>query len=565
MELRPYQQAAIDAVNAHLTARTDQPCIVIPTGGGKGVLVGKLCADIVERLNGRVIVLTHVKELVEQNATQAARFLPPVLVGVHSAGLKRRDLSHPVISAGIQSVYQKACDLGRFDFVIIDEAHLIPPDGEGMYRTFLADARTLNPALRLIGLTATPFRLKDGPICAPENLLNHICYEIGIKELICDGYLSPLTSKAGKTKADTASLHVRGGEFVPNEVEALMDKDDLVRSACAEIERFTRDRHGCLIFTSGIKHAEHVTATLRELNLPGVACIFGHTPDSDRDRIIAEFKEGQLKYLVNVGVLTTGFDAPHIDCIALLRPTMSAGLYYQMVGRGFRLSPGKKDCLVLDFAGNVLRHGPIDAIDGTNTYDHEGGDGVAKAKECPECQQLLALAVGTCPSCGYCFVTKPVPIKHDAVAATAALLSGLDSHFPVRRVFYAVHTKRDAPPDYPKSLRVGYEIGLNRYQYQYVCFNHTGYARGKAEAWWKRRSHAPIPSSVAEALALAERGALAPTKSITVRLGSKNSFDEIVGYELGDKPPWRESGADEDEAPPVLQGAAENSPFEPPF
>ncbi|MBA3543900.1 MAG: DEAD/DEAH box helicase, partial [Chthoniobacterales bacterium] len=286
--------------------------------------------DVVEKWNGRALVLTHVRELVDQNAAQVARFLSPLLVGVNSAGLKRRDLDHPVIVAGIQSVYQKACDLGRFDIILIDEVHLLPPDGEGMYQTFLRDAKAVNPSVRVIGLTATPFRLKDGAICGPDNILNHICFEVGVKELIRDGFLSPLISKAGKAKADTSGLHVRAGEFVAEEVERLCDADDLVRAACIEIVEQTRERKACLIFAAGVKHAEHVVAVLRTTHGLEVACIFGHTPDAERDRIIARFKRGELRYLVNVAVLTTGFDAPHVDCVALLRPTMSAGLYYQM-------------------------------------------------------------------------------------------------------------------------------------------------------------------------------------------------------------------------------------------
>jgi DNA repair protein RadD len=290
--LRPYQEAAIADVYRHLAERDDNPCVVIPTGGGKSPILGRICADAVQHWQGRVLVLTHVRELVEQNATQAGRFLNPLLVGVHSAGLKRRDIDHPVIVAGIQSVYQKAFDLGRFDLILIDEVHLLPPDGEGMYQTFLKDARVVNPKVRVIGLTATPFRLKDGPICAPGNILNHICFEVGVKELIRDGFLSPLISKAGVAKANTAGLHERGGEFVADEVERLMDDGDLVKAACAEIAAHTKDRKACIVFAAGITHAEHVAEALRAATGCEVACIFGHTPDGERDRIIAGSRPG---------------------------------------------------------------------------------------------------------------------------------------------------------------------------------------------------------------------------------------------------------------------------------
>jgi DNA repair protein RadD len=561
MQLRPYQAAAIDALYNYLGEHDDNPCVVIPTGGGKGVLVGQVCADIVERWGGRILVLTHVKELVDQNATQAGRFLNPLLVGVNSAGLKRRDLDHPVIVAGIQSVYQKAADLGAFDVVLIDEAHLIPPDGEGMYQTFLTEAQQVNPQLRVVGLTATPFRLKDGSICAPENMLNQVCFEVGVKELIHDGFLSPLISKAGKAKADTSSLHVRAGEFVAEEVEQLCDTDDLVRGACGEIAEHTRDRVACLVFAAGVQHAEHVADALAETTGGEVACIFGHTPNAQRDAIIARFKAGALKYLVNVGVLTTGFDAPQVDCVALLRPTLSPGLYYQMVGRGFRLAEGKTDCLVLDFGGNVVRHGPVDAL----TITAKGkGDGDAPAKECPECQAVIAAGFATCPECGHEF-PPPDREKHEAQAGTAGVLSGqfTDTAHDVRSVFYAVHTKRGADDDTPKTLRVEYEIGWNQWQKEWVCVEHQGYARTKAEAWWRLRSDEPCPSSAAEAVALAEAGCLAEPVWVTVRQTAGEEFDRIVDYHLSDKPEQREPGMDEDEPIPVR--AWTDLDDEPPF
>jgi DNA repair protein RadD len=564
MALRPYQEAAIAAVYEHLRVREDNPCVVIPTGGGKTPILSRICADVVDRWNGRVLVLTHVKELVDQNATHAARFLSPLLVGVNSAGLKRRDLDHPVIVAGIQSVYQKACDLGRFDVALVDEAHVLAPDGEGMYRTFLRDARTVNPHLRLVGLTATPFRLKDGPICAPGNLLNHVCYEIGVKELIRDGFLSPLISKAGKAKADTASLHVRAGDFLADEVERLMDADDLVRAACAEIVAQTAERRACLLFAAGVQHAEHVATVLRDAHGIEVACIFGHTPDSERDRLIARFKAGQLRYLLNVGVLTTGFDAPQVDCVVLLRPTLSAGLYYQMVGRGFRLAPGKTDCLVLDFGGNVLRHGPVDALTIKDRNQRESQE--TPAKECPQCQAVIAAGFTACPHCGYAF-PPPDREQHEAKASTAGVLSGqvTITEYAVRDVFYAVHLKRDAPPDAPKTLRVEYGIGLGRYQKEWVCVEHRGYARQKAEAWWAARCAVPLPATAAEACRLANEGALTSPTHITVRTVSGEDFDRIVDYRLEPEPAAREPDCDEGEPVPSASVFASSPDDEVPF
>jgi len=385
-----------------------------------------------------------------------------------------------------------------------------------------------------------------------------------VKELIRDGFLSPLISKAGKAKADTASLHVRGGEFVPDEVEHLMDADDLVRAACAEIVEQTRNRKACLVFAAGVDHAEHVATVLREAHGQEGACIFGHTPDGERDRLVARFKQGGLRYLVNVGVLTTGFDAPQVDCVALLRPTMSPGLYYQMVGRGFRLAPGKDDCLVLDFGGNVLRHGPVDAL---RIAPQDGrGEGDAPAKECPQCQAVVAAGFSVCPQCGYQF-PPPARDQHEREASSAGVLSGqvTTTEHAVRDICYAVHQKRGAPSEAPRTMRVEYEVGLNQYHKEWVCFEHIGFARGKAEAWWRARSRLPVPTTSAEACRLACSGALAPATQITVRTVAGEDFERIIDHRLGPIPEGREPGDDRDE--PALARAFMTPAYdeEPPF
>lgn len=534
MELRPYQRACIDAVYEHLRTRDDNPCAVVPTAGGKTPIMASICRDAVGQWNGRVLILAHVKELLEQTADKLRAVCPEVEFGMYSAGLKRRDTAHAVIIAGIQSVYKRACQLDAFDLVMVDEAHLIPLEGDGMYRQFLADARVLNPDLRVIGFTATPFRLKTGPICTPEGFLNQICYEVGVRELIRDGYLCPLVTKAGKAKADMTEIHVRAGEFVADEVENLMDQDALVRGACAEIVEHSRQRQACLIFASGVKHGRHVVDMLgREHGLEcGFVC--GETPTAERDAILGRFRRGELKYLTNVNVLTTGFDAPHIDCVALVRPTMSPGLYYQMVGRGFRLHPSKQNCLVLDFGGNVLRHGPVDEIRVTTA---DRGEGQAPAKECPECQAVIATGFARCPQCGYEF-PPPERKKHEAKASEAGILSGQVTNTPyrVQDVCYSVHTKRGAPEDAPKSMRVDYRVGYHDYKSEWVCFEHDGYARQKAAAWWRRHSPDPVPDTAERAVEVAQGGGIAATLGITVRTVAGDKFERITDYELGPLP-----------------------------
>lgn len=557
MGLRPYQRDAVDAVWNHIAASDTNPAVVLPTGSGKTHVIAELCRDAVQKWNGRVIVIAHVKELLEQAAGKLRTVAPDLPVGVFSAGLGRRDLGYAVTIAGIQSVYQRAHDLGPLDLVIVDEAHLIPPDGEGMYRRFLADARGLCDHQRVIGLTATPYRMKTGTICGPDSVLHEVCFEAGVRELIVQGYLCPLKSRAGKAVADTSGVHVRGGEFVAGDLEDRMDEDGLVQAACAEVVAATADRRSVLLFCSGVRHGEHVARVLRERH--GVECGFveGGTPAKERDELIARFQAGSLKYLANVNVLTTGFDAPNVDCVAMLRPTMSPGLYYQMAGRGFRLAEGKTDCLVLDFGGNVLRHGPVDAI---RLADPGAGGGEAPAKQCPQCDALIHAAYAVCPECGH--KLPPRQVKHAAAASDEEIVTG--SEGPARReervidVGYFVHQKHGDPLAKP-TMRVEYRVGFNRWAREWLCFEHPagGFARRKAEKWWRERSHDGVPGSVEEAVEWANAGALAPTLRVTLEKKPGDEWERIVGYELGDKPPRLEScdGLSDEPRSPVSVGA----------
>ena len=268
--------------------------------------------------------------------------------------------------------------------------------------------------------------------------------------------------------------------------------------------------------------------------------VTGTTPPAEREQLINRFRgtgtrtlfdNHELKYLVNVSVLTTGFDAPSIDCVVLLRPTMSPGLYAQMIGRGFRLHQDKENCLVLDFGGNVERHGPIDQmkIKPANT-----GNGEAPAKECPECQSVIAAGYSSCPDCGYEFPPSERQ-HHEATASEASVLSGevTLTTYEVSNVRYCVHTKRGASEFDPKTMRVDYQVSLYECKSEWVCFEHSGYARQKAIDWWQRHSPDPIPDTAERAVEIAEGGGVAIAKSITVRSVSGEEFERIVDYVLG--------------------------------
>ena len=533
---------------------------VVHHNTGKSLVLAQIAKDSVEKWNGRVLILAHVKELLEQNADKIRKLCPELKIGIYSAGLRSRDTTEQVIVAGIQSVYNKACELDAFDLVIVDEAHLISSEGDGMYRTFLADMKVINPHVRVIGLTATPFRLKGGLICKPENILNEICYEAGLKEMIQQGYLSPLISRAGRAEANLANLHIRGGEFISDEVAVAMDNDALVTSACREIVELTRDRKSVLIFTASVDHCKHVAEKIQAFSGKECAIVTGDTSPAERAEIIARFKgefipadlfgtpKPPLKFLANVNVLTCGFDAPNTDCVVMLRPTNSPGLLIQCAGRGTRLSPetGKSSCLFLDYGGNILRHGPLDMIKVKEPGSGKGGD--APAKKCPQCLALIHAGYTACPECGYVFPPKESNDKMTRTASSAGVISGQVDYtdYEVLDVYYCVHEKRGADPDAPKTMRVDYQVGFNEFKSEWVCPEHTGYARGKFEKWWHERAAlgCPMPRSAREAVSLANEGLLAAPESITVKTIAGERFERVTGFRLKERPVMREPGED---------------------
>lgn len=527
--LRDYQQDTVNAIWEFVRTRDGNPCAVLPTGAGKSVVLARLCSDVVA-WGGRVLCVAHVKELLQQ-AYDHLRAACATPVGLYSAGLKKRQTEQQILVAGIQSIYSRAEEIGAVDVLIVDEAHLIPSDGEGMYLSLIKDLRALNPNLRIVGLTATPYRMDSGMLFGPDNILTDTCIEIQIRPLIDQGFLCPLISNAGTARANLEGVHKRGGEFIPGELEVACNEQSVVDAACAEIVAATQDRKSILVFTAGVRHCENVTRTLRKLNLDA-DYITGETKAADREKLIREFKTGSLRCLVNVNVLTTGFDAPNVDAVILLRPTESCGLYYQMVGRGFRKHASKTDTLILDFGGNIERHGPVDAVE---VRTKGNGTGEAVAKICPECGKENLGGVRFC-ACGFIFPRESND-PHGVQASKEGILAGQVSFetYAVIDVSYRKHLKKNdsaAPP----TLRVDYHTSFTTWASEWVCFEHTGFARQKAEQWWRRRSRNAIPDSVDEALSLIDAGAVAVATSVTVKKIAGEKWDRISDCVLEERP-----------------------------
>jgi DNA repair protein RadD len=532
---RPYQAAACAAVNTGLADNGTGLLVVIPTGGGKTLVMADLIHQwMINWPETRVCVLAHTKELVEQNAGKFAAYWQqqqqiPAPMGIYCAGLRKKETDASVLFASIQSVSKKAMQLGAFDVLMVDEAHHIPTaKDEGVWRRFIADATRANPNVRIVGLSATPYRMGTGSIIGKDTILKRICYEVSVLDLIKQGHLCPLVTKSSATQVDTSRLHIRQGEYVAAEVEAMMDQDNLINGAVQEMIALGGDRRSWIVFCAGVNHAAHVRDAL---NYAGIAAglVTGETPAAERDRTIAAFKARKLRALCNVNVLSEGFDFPGIDLVALLRPTKSPGLYYQQVGRSFRLCNGKQDALILDFAGVIAEHGPVDQIQVRTKEKGEGGE--MPSKNCPECNEPLHLSVMKCPACGYEFPSKP---KHDAQAADAAILSSQIR--PVRHEISDARYSRHLGQSGSVTLRVDYYSGYHRVAQEWVCIEHTGYAKAKAIQWLTARypqNYKHLPGTVEQLLDWIKGGfELARPAAIHIRPGTGNKkFPEIVRYE----------------------------------
>jgi DNA repair protein RadD len=503
--LRTYQTEAIDSVMSYWAGGGGSPLVDMATGLGKSVTIASLTQTILAAYPGmRVLMLVHSRELVGQNAAALLRLWPNAPVGVYSAGLGRRDTAQRIIFASIQSVYRRVREIGAFDLVIIDEAHLVPNGGEGMYRTLLQALRSERPDLRCVGFTATPFRMDSGRLDDGEGrLFDEIVYSYGIAKGIDDGWLAPLVSKNGEANIDVSGVAKRGGEFVAGALEAAADQDFITQAAVAEIIARGSDRRSWLTFCAGVKHAGHVRD---EFNRQGVRCevISGETDPGTRTALISDFKAGRIRCLSNCNILTTGFDHPGLDLIALLRPTLSPGLLVQMVGRGTRKADGKDDCLVLDFTSTIRRLGPIDTLTVDRRPGKKGAPDAAKisdvrAKECPTCKSLAALNAQTCAFCGHEWTLDKA--RHDAEADDVAILSrDLRNQPPEEIAVVTWMARRHVKAGSPDSLRVTYSAGLMSYP-EWVLLGHKGPGRYRAEKWWVAHGgRLPVPDTIEDAL-----------------------------------------------------------------
>lgn len=517
---RYYQIEAHNAAMDFLAKESGNPLIGLPTGTGKSIVIAMLIYTIVSYPYSRVMCVTHVKELLTQNAAALEVVSKDIRFGYHCSGLRKKDCHSDVIFASVQTarktVQKTPNAFGNIDILIIDEAHLVNTEDNTNYKVLIDALRMSNRNIRIIGLTATPFRMKNGSLI-DSGMFTAFCYNRTsykeFNEFVEQGFLSLLIAKRTDTLIDVSKVKSTGSDFNQHDLARVSDNDKLNVAICQELVRDGADRQFWLIFCAGIKHAEHIEAILSTM---GIDCAVVHSEKSSdyNDATIRAFKAGKLRALINADMLTTGFDCPQVDMIGVLRATLSCVKHVQMLGRGTRPSPetGKVNCLVKDFAGNIKRLGPInDPV--IPRKKGEGPSQPAPIKVCPQCGVFNHTSARTCVACGTEF---PINMKLRQSSYDVSPVKGYNSEVITDRyqVSSVIYDKIKGKTSPGFCLKITYSVVgelHNKLISEYIFIeNPNRYTQFLARTWWQQVTrktanehghfHIPMPKSVDEVL-----------------------------------------------------------------
>ena len=399
LKLRDYQDQCVKDTMKSLIEIKGNPVIEMATGLGKSITIAGIvmeCRLTWSAIN--VLVLCHRAKLVEQDAEKFVAL--GMIPSIYCAELNRKEVGQFTIGT-ILSVANNAQLFQDVHLVIVDEVQTINNEDEGVYRKFLSGL----PKAKIIGLSATPYRLKGGAVYGKGRLFSHRCFKMGFAEGVKRGFLTPPINYDANWEDKYDDIRITAGDFNQKDINSHFTK--IVDRSCVDLSNRMKNRHYVLVFACSIAHAEAIVTCLRSLGEQ--ARVYHSEMGIIEDKMtITAFQNRQFKYLVSIDKLGVGFDAPFVDGLGIMRPTMSRGLAIQMLGRGSRLYPDKTNFLVADYAGNIVRHNLLNP----DLYDvpyeeikkvRKTGD--APHKTCPNCQAILGTRVNVC-DCGYKFPPK---------------------------------------------------------------------------------------------------------------------------------------------------------------
>lgn len=509
--LRYYQEDCVKATYKYIREGGRAGIAVLPTATGKSVIVAELVRrTLIAKNHVRVMMLTHVKELISQNHEKLKSIWPTAPCGIFSAGLRAKQATYPITYAGIQSCYRHPKIFGHIDMVIIDECHLISDKAESMYGSFLAGLAETNPNIVIIGLTATPYRmgmgyLTEGPI------FKDIYYDISTLDdfvkLIDEGYLSDLIPIQTTNEFDLSNIKKSAGEFTDKSLDENVNRAEITRMVVAETMERAKGRNKGLAFCVSISHAEDMSRLFCEAGLRSVV-IHSEITTAERDDRIDKFKAGEYNMICNVGVLTTGFDAPDVDYLVIARPTESTSLHVQIMGRGMRVHPSKENTLVLDFAGNTIRLGPVN--DPVIPMKKGEGKGDAPIRICPDCDTINHAAARECKCCGHEFPPPAVKINEKAQVVELIKRSEIPKIYELE--VHGVYWNKHISQSRNEVLKMSFDLGRS-FQDVYFTFdkdNRKGYAASASK--WRKFGYRYVPNNTDDAIKMLEEGFKKPDR-----------------------------------------------------
>ena len=460
MILYDYQKNAVASTYQYLKEKKGvSPLIIAPTGAGKSIIIAQIIKDTYK--HKRILKLTHKKDLLVQNYNKVSKIIPNIDIGFYCAGMKKKDTKTNIIFASIQSIAKNINKFKAFDLILIDEAHLININSESQYKKVLDFLKKCNSNLKCIGLTATPYRVDCGYLYGQNNsFFDGVSFDIKINYLIKNNYLCNPTSIASQVNINTQSIPIKNNKYNQKAHEMAFSREFI--KTLQEITYKTQHRKKVIIFCSGVDHAKNV-----HLHMPNSEIVTGTT--INREKILSRFLNNEFKFLINVDVLTTGFDDPAIDCVVILRAILSPSLFVQICGRGLRIAPNKKDCLILDFGHNFERHGCIDDIQvkipkGKN----EKREKIEKqnAKKCNKCCVINKIQAKVCIRCGEPFNNQLTNFNYSGNILTNAQTSNV-----IKIIYTFVKNKKDI-----EMLKISYLITGFKIIQEFICLDHYGYA-----------------------------------------------------------------------------------------
>lgn len=571
---RCYQRKAVDAVyNFYRNSNKGYPLIALPTATGKAMCIALMFKEIYTKNPSlRLMMITHNKELVSQNRDELLGIMPNAPLGVYCSGLGSKDID-TFTFASIQSVAKIPEAFGKIDVVIIDEVQICNMSDETQYKKFLDGLMQTNPNLRVIGLSATLWRMTQGML-TDNGLFTDIVCDLTLGSNYTwfedNGYLTKVVSKSTVTTLDVSDVKKRGGEFISSQLQKACDKSEVTYAAICEALPYLKTHDCAIVFATGIEHAIHITEMLVDEFGISAICVHSKMTDVERDKAITDFKAGKYKVIVNKDILTTGFNHPPISLMIDLAPTRSSGLFVQKVGRITRayyaqgydvstvegrlqaISKGKKPVAVLlDYAGNTMANGKINQPRIPKKKGESDGTGDAPIKACPKCLALIYASARICNThnpftgelCDFEFEFKTrLQTSASSVSVVARDEPPIKEWIDVKSVAYSImKSKKDGIP----MLVVSYSGFLKTYK-EYICLEHTGFAGSQASVWWRMRykdnrvkttlfdygiTEVYKPTTVAEALEHSKD--LKAPKQIYVHLNA-GKYPKIESYNFGD-------------------------------